>query len=70
MKKGYNKHVPVIRRDLRRNYIARYKSITDAAEAIGKPPVAISNCINGKQATAYGSLWEIASGPDGRVKCG
>ena len=65
---GYNKDIPVVRRDLRHKYLARYKSISVASKKTGCPESAISACINGKQKSAHNSLWEIGEGIDGRLK--
>lgn len=43
--------------DKNMNFIKKYKSVRDAAKALGKPPANISACALKKRKTAYGYIW-------------
>jgi len=56
----FDKATAVIMCDLRGNEIRRFDSINEAARFLGKPPGAISRCLNGKGKKAYGYRWKRA----------
>lgn len=57
----YGKNHPsaksVIQLDLEGNFVARYETVTEAGESIGKHYANIGRCCNGKAKTAYGYRW-------------
>lgn len=55
---------PVYQFDLNGNFISKYKTIHEAAEAINVYPIQISNCCNGKFQSSSGYLWSFNNKPN------
>ena len=55
--KGKWKEKPVLQYDMQNNFIAEYKSATEAARQFGYSQGNISSCCLGKYNYAYGSIW-------------
>ena len=51
---------PVKQLTLEGEYIRTFASATEAAEVLGKNRSCIKDCVNGRQKTAYGFMWEFA----------